>query len=99
MVSQAEASAVEQDVVLRIARWNRRNLLWRSFLVARLLFRTVWTIYRERNRVMRARARGEFDTRPDIEALRRVLREFRWTAVALGGLLIKLGQFLSARAD
>jgi predicted unusual protein kinase regulating ubiquinone biosynthesis (AarF/ABC1/UbiB family) len=99
VISQAEASAVEQDVVLRIARWNRRNLLWRSFLVARLLFRTVWTIYRERNRVMRARARGEFDTRPDIEELRRVLREFRWTAVALGGLLIKLGQFLSARAD
>jgi predicted unusual protein kinase regulating ubiquinone biosynthesis (AarF/ABC1/UbiB family) len=54
---------------------------------------------RERNRVMHARAKGEYDVHPDIDALRRVLREFRLTAVALGGLLIKLGQFLSARAD
>jgi predicted unusual protein kinase regulating ubiquinone biosynthesis (AarF/ABC1/UbiB family) len=56
-------------------------------------------MYRERNRVMRARARGEYHARPDIAALAAVLREFRLTAVALGGLLIKLGQFLSARAD
>lgn len=56
-------------------------------------------MYRERNRVVRARARGQLDARPDIEALRNVLREFRKTAIALGGLLIKLGQFLSARAD
>ncbi len=48
---------------------------------------------------MRARARGQLDARPDIDALRAVLREFRKTALALGGLLIKLGQFLSARAD
>lgn len=56
-------------------------------------------MYRERNRVMRARARGQLDTRPDVEALRSVSRDFRKTAIALGGLLIKLGQFLSARAD
>ena len=80
-------------------RWGRRNRIWRSYRVARLLFRTLWIMYRERNRVMRARARGHLDARPDIDALRAVLREFRKTALALGGLLIKLGQFLSARAD
>ncbi|HLZ21509.1 MAG TPA: AarF/ABC1/UbiB kinase family protein [Ktedonobacterales bacterium] len=80
-------------------RWTRRNRIWRTYRVARLLFRTLWIMYRERNRVMRARARGELDARPDIAALQRMLREFRQTAIALGGLLIKLGQFLSARAD
>lgn len=80
-------------------RWGKRNRVWRSYRVARLLFRTLWIMYRERNRVMRARARGQLDTRPDVEALQTVLRDFRKTAIALGGLLIKLGQFLSARAD
>lgn len=80
-------------------RWSRRNRIWRTYRVALLLFRTLWVMYRERNRVIRARARGEFDAHPDIMALRRILREFRLTAIALGGLLIKLGQFLSARAD
>src|SRR5262249_4699381 len=55
--------------------------------------------YRERSRVVRARARGEYNPRPDVQALSEALSEFRKTAVALGGLLIKLGQFLSARAD
>ncbi|MBF6591043.1 MAG: AarF/ABC1/UbiB kinase family protein, partial [Ktedonobacterales bacterium] len=54
---------------------------------------------RERNRVIRARAGGHYDVQPDIKALRYALREFSATAVELGGLLIKLGQFLSARAD
>jgi predicted unusual protein kinase regulating ubiquinone biosynthesis (AarF/ABC1/UbiB family) len=96
---RTETNQVELDVAWHIARWGRRNQLWRSVLVARLLFRTLWIMHRERNRVMRARARGEYDVRPDVDALRAVLRDFRWTAVALGGLLIKLGQFLSARAD
>src|SRR5262249_58273789 len=55
--------------------------------------------YRERSRVVRARARGEYNPRPDVQALSEALSEFRKTAVALGGLLIKLGQFLSARDD
>lgn len=90
---------VENAVAWQPTRWGRRNRIWRSYRVARLLFRTLWIMYRERNRVMRARARGHLDARPDIDALRAVLREFRKTALALGGLLIKLGQFLSARAD
>lgn len=82
-----------------LARWSRRNRIWRSYRVARLLFRTLWVMYWERTRVMRARARGDYDARPNVELLVRVLRDFRTTAIALGGLLIKLGQFLSARAD
>src|SRR5215470_749658 len=81
------------------SRWTRRSQLWRSLRVAHLLLRTLLIIYRERSRVVRARAHGEYSPRPDIQALSQVLREFRKTAVALGGLLIKLGQFLSARAD
>jgi predicted unusual protein kinase regulating ubiquinone biosynthesis (AarF/ABC1/UbiB family) len=81
------------------SRWTRRSQLWRSLRVAHLLLRTLLIIYRERSRVVRARARGEYNPRPDVQALSAVLSEFRKTAVALGGLLIKLGQFLSARAD
>lgn len=81
------------------SRWTRRSQLLRSLRVAHLLLRTLLIIYRERSRVVRARARGEYNPRPDVQALSEVLSEFRKTAVALGGLLIKLGQFLSARAD
>lgn len=78
---------------------SRSNRIWRSYRVASLLLRTLWIVNRERSRVVRARARGDYDVRPDLEALLRILREFRQTAVDLGGLLIKLGQFLGARAD
>lgn len=86
-----------------VLRWwtlrNRRNRIWRSYRVASLLLRTLWIVNRERSRVVRARARGDYDVQPDLDALLRILREFRQTAVDLGGLLIKLGQFLGARAD
>ena len=78
---------------------SRRSRVWRSYRVASLLLRTLWIVNRERSRVVRARARGDYDVRPDLDALLRILREFRQTAVDLGGLLIKLGQFLGARAD
>ncbi|MFI5274938.1 MAG: ABC1 kinase family protein [Ktedonobacterales bacterium] len=71
----------------------------RSTRIAWLLITTLWTIYNERSRVVRAQGRGEFDTEPDIEALKRMLCNFRKTAITHGGLLIKLGQFLSSRAD
>jgi len=73
--------------------------MWRSYRVASLLLRTLYIINRERTRVTRARERGDTTVRPDMQALLRVLREFRKTAVELGGLLIKLGQFLGTRAD
>lgn len=79
--------------------WRRRNPIWRSYRVGLLLLRTLYIINRERSRVVRARERGDYDARPNLAALLRILREFRETAVDLGGLLIKLGQFLGARAD
>ncbi|HEX9057427.1 MAG TPA: AarF/UbiB family protein [Ktedonobacterales bacterium] len=79
--------------------WGRRNPIWRSYRVGLLLLRTLYIINRERTRVIRAHARGDYDMRPNMDALLRILREFRQTAVDLGGLLIKLGQFLGARAD
>jgi predicted unusual protein kinase regulating ubiquinone biosynthesis (AarF/ABC1/UbiB family) len=71
----------------------------RFFRVSRLLLWTIWVIYRERQRVVRARARGNYDVHPNVEVLIKVLVEFRITAVKLGVLMIKLGQFLSSRAD
>ncbi len=79
--------------------FNRGNRAWRFYRVSRLLFTTIWIMYRERRRVLKARQRGDREVKPNIEALRRVMVSFRLTALALGGLLIKLGQFLSARAD
>src|SRR5215831_10024503 len=79
--------------------WMRRNRIWRSYRVTSLLLRTLYTGNHERQRVLQARARGEYDAQPRLELLIRILKEFRETAVALVGLLIKLGQFLGARAD
>ncbi len=67
--------------------------------MSRLLLWTLWVIYRERRRVIRAREAGDNDVQPNIEALIKVLVAFRKTAVQLGVLMIKLGQFLSSRAD
>src|SRR5438067_7863972 len=67
--------------------------------VSRLLLWTIWVIYRERRRVLRARERGDADAQPNVELLIDVLVAFRHTAVQLGVLMIKLGQFLSSRAD
>lgn len=72
---------------------------WRAWRVLRLLLWTLWVIYRERRRVLRAHERGDYTVQPDIEVLVKVLLAFRRTALKLGVLLIKLGQFLSARAD
>ena len=71
----------------------------RFLRVARLLLWTLWVIYRERRRVIRARARGDLDVRPNEDALIAVLVAYRQTALQLGVLMIKMGQFLSARAD
>ncbi|GCE10165.1 ABC1 kinase family protein [Tengunoibacter tsumagoiensis] len=71
----------------------------RFIRVARLLLWTLWVIYRERKRVIRARQRGDYEVKPDIEVLIAVLTNFKRTALRLGVLTIKLGQFLSSRAD
>jgi len=78
---------------------NRISQFIRFVRVSKLLLWTVWVIYRERRRVIRARAQGNYEVQPDIEVLVKVLTEFRRTAIKLGVLMIKLGQFLSSRAD
>ncbi len=81
---------------LRLHWWQQ---WWRAWSVFRLLIWTIWVIYRERRRVIRARERGDYDVQPNIEVLIKVLTAFRQTAIKLGVLMIKLGQFLSSRAD
>src|SRR5579859_4695800 len=80
-------------------RINRFSQIVRFLRVSRLLLWTIWVIYRERRRVIRAHERGNYDVRPNVEVLVEVLVAFRQTAVKLGVLMIKLGQFLSSRAD
>src|SRR5437016_4131976 len=80
-------------------RINRFSQMIRFLRVSRLLLWTLWVIYRERRRVVRARQRGNYEVRPNIEVWIQVLTAFRETALKLGVLMIKLGQFLSARAD
>lgn len=81
---------------IRLTWWRK---WWRAWRVLRLLLFTIWVIYRERRRVVRARARGHYDVQPDVDVLVEVLTAFRKTAIELGVLMIKLGQFLSTRAD
>ena len=78
---------------------NRFSQAVRFLRVTRLLFWTIWVIYRERRRVIRAHEKGNYEVQPNIEVLVKVLVAFRETAIKLGVLMIKLGQFLSARAD
>ncbi|MGH2364344.1 MAG: ABC1 kinase family protein [Chloroflexota bacterium] len=80
----------------RINRWQQT---WRFVRVSRLLLWTLWVIYHERRRVLRAHERGDLAERPNVDQLIEVLVAFRQTAVHLGVLMIKLGQFLSSRAD
>lgn len=81
---------------IRLQWWRK---WWRAGRVLRLLLWTIWAIYRERRRVVRAHARGQHDVQPDADVLIEVLTAFRKTAIELGVLMIKLGQFLSTRAD
>jgi len=80
-------------------RINRLTQLVRFLQVSRLLLWTLWVIYRERRRVVRALAGGNCAVRPTSDVLIEVLVTFRDTALELGFLMIKLGQFLSCRAD
>ena len=92
---------VQERAIMRttVPRVNRFSQTVRFFRVSRLLLWTIWIIYRERRRVIRARERGNYEVQPNIEVLIKVLVAFRVTAVKLGVLMIKLGQFLSSRAD
>src|SRR5712692_4684259 len=83
----------------KTAKIPRFSQAMRSFRVSRLLLWTIWVMYRERRRVIRAHEKGNYAVQPNIEVLIKVLVAFRQTAIKLGVLMIKLGQFLSSRAD
>jgi predicted unusual protein kinase regulating ubiquinone biosynthesis (AarF/ABC1/UbiB family) len=83
----------------KTAKISRYSQAVRSFRVSRLLLWTIWVIYRERRRVIRAHEKGNYEVQPNMEVLIKVLVAFRQTAIQLGVLMIKLGQFLSSRAD
>src|SRR5260370_12300001 len=83
----------------RTPRINRLAQLVLLLRVARLPVWTIWVLYRERRRVVRAHARGDFAVRATSDVLLEVLVAFCETAVELGVLMIKLGQFLSSRVD
>jgi predicted unusual protein kinase regulating ubiquinone biosynthesis (AarF/ABC1/UbiB family) len=89
----------EHSTPKKTPRINRLVQLVRFLRVSRLLFWTMWVIYRERRRVVRTHARGNYEERPDSDVLIKVLAAFRETALELGVLMIKLGQFLSSRVD
>jgi predicted unusual protein kinase regulating ubiquinone biosynthesis (AarF/ABC1/UbiB family) len=83
----------------RTPRLSRLTQLVRFLRVSRLLLWTIWVIYHERRRVLRAQACGNYAVRPNGDVLIEVLVAFRKTALELGILMIKLGQFLSSRVD
>src|SRR5260370_7938771 len=70
----------------------------RFLRVTRLLLWTVWVMYRERRRVLRAHEKGHPEVEPNSDVLIKVLVAFRKTALELASLLIKLGQSLSSRS-
>src|SRR6266849_1987661 len=83
----------------KTSRINRFSQIVRFLRVSRLLLWTIWVIYRERRRVIRARERGNYEVQPNVDVLIDVLVAFRQTAIKLGVLMFKPGQFLSSRAD
>src|SRR6266705_2756019 len=78
---------------------SRLAQLIRFLRVSHLLLWTMWIVYRERRLVVPMQACGNSAIRPENDALVEVLVTFRETAVELGVLMIKLGQFLSSRPD
>src|SRR5260221_6410743 len=77
---------------------NRFSQAVRFLRVARLLLWTIWVIYRERRRVIRARGHGNNDVQPNVDVLIKVLLAFRQTSVKLGLLMIKPRPFLGFAA-
>src|SRR5437868_14686326 len=71
----------------------------RFLRVTRLLLWTLWVIYRERRRVLRAHEKGNSEGERTIDVLIRVLLAFRQLARQVGFFMIKPRQFLSSRAD
>jgi predicted unusual protein kinase regulating ubiquinone biosynthesis (AarF/ABC1/UbiB family) len=80
-------------------RINRLSQVGRFLRLVGLFFWMLWVMYRERQRVVVAQACGKTPAHPSRDVLVQVLTVFRKEAMRQGGLLIKLGQFLSAHVD
>jgi predicted unusual protein kinase regulating ubiquinone biosynthesis (AarF/ABC1/UbiB family) len=78
---------------------NRLTQLVRFLRVSHLLLWMIWAIYRERRRIVCAHTQSNSAVRPESDVLVEVLIAFRETALELGVLMIKFGQFLSSRPD
>lgn len=76
---------------------GRRQSLRRT----RIILALAWSFWRDARAVARAqRMQAPGQAQPEIDAIyRRGGERFRRTALSLGGLIIKVGQFLSARTD
>jgi hypothetical protein len=61
----------------KTARVPRLSHAVRFLCVSRLLLWTIWVIYRERRRVIRAHEKGKDDVQPNIDVLIKVLVVFR----------------------
>jgi predicted unusual protein kinase regulating ubiquinone biosynthesis (AarF/ABC1/UbiB family) len=68
-----------------------RSLLWSSWLLVRLLF---WYVF-----VERILGRHDYIQQRNMSLWRGYAAEFRAFAVSMGGVMIKLGQFISTRMD
>src|SRR5690348_9016796 len=77
----------EHSMPTKTPRINRLVQHVRFLRVSRLLFWTIWVIYRERRRVVHAHAGGNYAERPDGDVLIEVLAAFRDTALELGVLM------------
>jgi predicted unusual protein kinase regulating ubiquinone biosynthesis (AarF/ABC1/UbiB family) len=82
-----------------IHRLNRLSQIVRFLSFSRLFFWTLWVIYGERRRMSGAQARGTTGEHSNSAMLVQMLVAFREAAVKQGGLLIKLGQFLSTHVE
>jgi predicted unusual protein kinase regulating ubiquinone biosynthesis (AarF/ABC1/UbiB family) len=80
----------EQHAIIDIGRY-RRILIFFGQVIAHLV---LWDVLGGRFPLLRSYVRR---TRP--ERFRRLSRRFRLMAIKMGGVMIKLGQFLSARVD
>src|SRR5256885_11166089 len=79
-------------------RFNRLFQIVRFLRVARLLLWTIWVMYRERRRVVRAHAHGDYTEGPNSDVLIEVLVAFRETAVGRRLPFSKIGPLLPSRS-
>ena len=83
----AEPEIRPQSIRMQLRFW--RILIFAGWLFVRILF---WQVYAKKYI-------PGYVSRTEVKRWRKYAREFRYFAIALGGLFIKLGQFISTRVD